>query len=208
MVKEGTEVEPESMLCIIEDALSARNQFLDEETLDTLRVLGAQTPQAKIKGRVERIEVYYNGDLEDMSASLRALTQVSDKKIAARNVAVGRRAYTGSVTDEFRIGTDPLLMDTACIRVYMSAKVSAGVGDKGVFGNQLKTVFGRVFNGSVKSESGVEIDAIFGAKSLADRIVTPDSDFTEPLKTRPKTVLSWLPNTPLSPTPADTLALM
>ena len=43
---------------------------------------------------------------------------------------------------------------------------------KGVFGNQLKTVFGRVFNGSVKSESGVEIDAIFGAKSLADRIVT------------------------------------
>lgn len=129
MVKEGAVVEPESMLCIIEDALSARNQFLDEETLDTLRVLGAQTPQAKIKGRVERIEVYYNGDLEDMSGSLRALVQSSDKKIAARNLAVGRKAYTGSVTDEFRIGTDPLLMDTACIRIYMSAKVSAGVGD-------------------------------------------------------------------------------
>lgn len=172
MVKEGEFIEPESMLCIIEDALSARNQFLDEETLDTLRVLGAQTPQAKIKGRIERIEVYYNGDLEDMSASLRGLAQTSDKKIAARNTAVGRKAYTGSVTDEFRIGTDPLLLDTACIRVYMSAKVSAGVGDKGVFGNQLKTVFGRVFNGPVRTESGVEIDAIFGAKSLADRIVT------------------------------------
>lgn len=172
MVNEGDVVEPESMLCIIEDALSARNQFLDEETLDTLRVLGAQTPQAKVKGRVERIEVYYNGDLEDMSESLRAITQASDKRIIARNTAIGRKPFTGSVTDEFRIGTDPLLMDTACIRVYMSAKVSAGVGDKGVFGNQLKTVFGRVFNGDVKSESGVEIDTIFGAKSLANRIVT------------------------------------
>jgi hypothetical protein len=172
MVKEGEAVEPESMLCIIEDALSARNHFLDDETIDTLRVLGAQTPQAKVKGRVERIEVFYNGDLEDMSESLRALVMSSDKRIAARNTAIGRRAYTGSVSDEFRIGTDPLLMDTACIRVYMSAKVSAGVGDKGVFGNQMKTVFGRVFNDNVKSESGVPIDAIFGAKSVADRIVT------------------------------------
>jgi hypothetical protein len=172
MVKEGEAVDPESMLCIIEDALSARNNFLDEDTLDTLRVLGAQTPQAKVKGRVERIEVYYNGDLEDMSESLRALAMASDKRIAARNTAIGRKAYTGSVSDEFRIGTDPLLMDTACIRVYMSAKVSAGVGDKGVFGNQMKTVFGRVFNDNVRTESGTAIDAIFGAKSVADRIVT------------------------------------
>lgn len=172
MVKEGQAVDPESMLCIIEDAVSARNNFLDEETLDTLRVLGAQTPQAKIKGKIERIEVYYNGDLEDMSESLLSLVKSSDKRIAARNVAIGRKAYTGSVTEEFRIGTDPLLMDTACIRIYMSAKVAAGVGDKGVFGNQLKTVFGRVFDNNVKTESNTPIDAIFGAKSLYNRIVT------------------------------------
>lgn len=172
MVKEGDAVEPESMLCIIEEALSARNQFLDEETLDTLRVMEAMTPLAKVKGKVERIEVYYNGDLEDMSPSLRTLALASNKKIAQRNVSIGRKAYTGQVTDEFRIGTDPLLMDTACIRVYMSSRVSAGVGDKGVFGNQLKTVFGRVFNDNVQTESGVPIDAIFGAKSVADRIVT------------------------------------
>jgi hypothetical protein len=172
MKNEGDTVEPESMLCIIEDAISARNNFLDDETLDTLRVLGAQTPQAKIKGRIDRIEVYYNGDLEDMSDSLRALAMSSDKRVAARNTAIGRKAYTGAVTEEFRIGTDPLLMDTACIRVYMSAKVTAGVGDKGVFANQLKTVFGRVYNDNVRTESGVEIDAIFGSKSLYNRIVT------------------------------------
>ena len=142
MVKEGDKLEPESILCIIEDAMSARNSFLDDDTLDTLRVLGAQTPQAKIKGKVERIEIYYNGEIEDMSESLQTLAKTSDKRIAVRNTSIGRKAYTGSVTDEFRIGTDPLLMDTACIRVYMCAKVSAGVGDKGVFANQLKTVFG------------------------------------------------------------------
>lgn len=172
MVKAGDDVEPESILCIIEDALSARNQFLDEETLDTLRVLGAKTPQAKVKGKVERVEVYYNGDLEDMSDSLRTIAMTSDKRLVTANNSVGRKPYSGSVTDEFRIGTDPLLIDTACIRVYMSTKVSTGVGDKGVFGNQMKTVFGRVFNDNITTESGTPIDAVFGAKSVADRIVT------------------------------------
>lgn len=172
MVQEGDKVEPESILCIIEDAMSARNEFLDEDTLDTLKVLGSPSPQAKIKGTIERIEVYYNGELEDMSESLRAIVTNSDKRIKARNISVGKKAYTGSVSDEFRIGTDPLLMDTACIRIYMGAMVAAGSGDKAVFANQLKTVIGRVYNDNVRTESGIQIDALFGATSLAARIVT------------------------------------
>ncbi len=35
----------------------------------------------------------------------------------------------------------------------------------------MKTVFGRVFGEGVKTESGKPIDAIFGAKSIDDRIV-------------------------------------
>ena len=35
----------------------------------------------------------------------------------------------------------------------------------------MKTVFGDVFEKDIVSESGVKIDAIFGAKSIADRIV-------------------------------------
>lgn len=177
LVNEGQTLEPESILCYIEDEISARanDAGLDEQTLDTLRVLGAQTPQAKIKGKVDRIEVFYNGELEDMSPSLRKIAAASDKRIAARNVSIGRKAYTGSVGGEFRIGADPLMLDTACIRVYMSALVPAGVGDKGVFCNQMKTVFGRVFPDNVRTESGLPIDAIFGAKSVDDRIVTsPD----------------------------------
>jgi hypothetical protein len=42
---------------------------------------------------------------------------------------------------------------------------------KGVFANQLKTVFGRVMPVAPKTQSGVEIDAIFGAESVDARIV-------------------------------------
>ena len=42
---------------------------------------------------------------------------------------------------------------------------------KGVFANQMKTVFGDVMEGQMTTEAGEEIDAIFGAKSIEGRIV-------------------------------------
>lgn len=40
-----------------------------------------------------------------------------------------------------------------------------------MFCNQMKTVIGRVFNDDIETESGVQIDAVFGARSVGDRIV-------------------------------------
>ena len=130
MVKVGQAVDPESILCIIEEAISARAGLLDEDTLDTLRVLSANAPQAKIRGHVERIEVYYNGELEDMSDSLRLLAEESDKGIARRNTSVGRKAYTGSVGDEFdgtAVGCQQILGNFRR-RVVVEVAVDAGNG--------------------------------------------------------------------------------
>jgi hypothetical protein len=171
LVKPGDQVEYESILCMIEDAVSVNNDLLDAGTLDTLRVLSAQSPQSKARGTVERVEMYYNGDKEDMSDSLRALADVSDRLISHRNKSVGRQAFTGSVNESFRIENEPLMLDTAAIQIYITSNVPAGVGDKGVFGNQMKTVFGRVFEGDVKTESGTTIDAVFSAASVDNRIV-------------------------------------
>lgn len=41
-----------------------------------------------------------------------------------------------------------------------------------MFANQMKTVFSRVFANKMRTESGQDIDAIFGQKSIQDRIVT------------------------------------
>lgn len=128
-VKEGEAVKPESILCTIRDAINATNDALDDDTLDTLRLLGAQTPQAKVVGKVDRLEVYYNGELEDMSDSLRMLVMESDKRMRSRSISVGKKLISGSVKDNFRIGNDPLLLDTACIRIHLTANVEAGVGD-------------------------------------------------------------------------------
>jgi hypothetical protein len=171
VVKTGEVVTAESILCIIEDAVSAQSNLLDAETIDTLRSLSSQAPQAKAKGVVERIEVYYHGDKEDMSESLRLLAGASDKELSKRNKSTGKPIFTGSVSDNFRIDNEPLPLDTAAIQVYITTNVASGVGDKGVFGNQMKTVHGRVFGDNVRTASGQKIDAIFGQKSIADRIV-------------------------------------
>jgi hypothetical protein len=75
------------------------------------------------------------------------------------------------VDDGFRVEGDPLALDTLAIKVYITSLVSAGVGDKGVFAHQMKTVFGEIMTEDVKTESGVLVDAIFGQNSVDARIV-------------------------------------
>jgi len=171
LVKVGQVLESESILCNIDDNIGGRNTALDDSILDTLRVLSSQSPLSKIQGKVERIEVYYHGDKEDMSESLREIADISDAQISKRNRSAGKKAFTGSIDENFRIDNEALALDTAAIQIYITAEVDAGVGDKGVFGNQMKTVFGRVFGENTVTESGKPIDAIFGAKSIDDRIV-------------------------------------
>jgi hypothetical protein len=172
LVKPGQAVGSEDILCIIEDALTRDNALFDEESLDTLKVLSAHAPQAKFKGMVERIEVYYHGDMEDMSPSLQAIVEASDRDLVRRAKSAGKKAFTGQVDEGYRVEGNPLALDTAAIQIYLTAEVPAGVGDKGVFANQMKTVFGKVLENDWKTESGLVIDAVFGAKSIADRIVT------------------------------------
>lgn len=171
LVKVGDRLETEDILCIIEDSVGGGSDLFDDASLDTLRLLSAQTPLAKIKGQVERIEVFYHGDKDDMSDSLRMITDVADRELAKRCRAQGKKIFTGSVDEGFRIEGDPLMLDSLAIRVYLTTSIPAGIGDKGVFGNQMKTVFGEVLENEIRTKSGKVIDAIFGKKSVDDRVV-------------------------------------
>ena len=171
LVKAGQAVDSEDILCIIEDAVTSQANLFDAESLDTLKILSNFAPQAKVKGTVERVEVYYHGEKEDMSESLRAIANASDKMLAERFKASNRKVLTGSVDEAFRVEGDPLQFEHMCIRVYITSEVDMGEGDKGVFANQMKTVVGKKLVGSYRTESGEEIDAVFGAKSIEDRIV-------------------------------------
>jgi len=171
LVKEGQAVSSEDILCIIEDAVTSQANLFDENSLNTLKLLSNYAPQAKVKGIVERIEVYYHGEKEDMSDSLRAIANAADKTLAERFKSTGRKVLTGSVDEAFRVGGEPLQFEHLCIRFYITSEVEMGEGDKGVFANQMKTVVGKKMVSEYKTEKGETIDAVFGAQSIDNRIV-------------------------------------
>lgn len=168
---EGTPVEAESILCIIEDAVTANNPLLDDESLDTLRLIAANAPRAKEKGVVEKIEVFYHAELDELSPTLQEIAVASDKQRKRLARELGKGYTPGKVDDSMRIDGNPLPPDNVVIRVYITSDVPAGVGDKGVFANQMKTIFGRVMSGVNETESGVPIDALFSYQSISNRIV-------------------------------------
>lgn len=171
LVKVGDEVDVESILCTIEDSITADLDLFDDDSIDTLRLLGSPTPKAKYRGTVERIEVFYNGDKEDMSESLRTLANASDRRLLKINRALRKGSINGRVDSSFRVDGNPLEIDSLVIRVYLNGLVPMGIGDKSVFSLQLKTIVGRVMSGVNESEDGVPIDAIFGLTSISNRIV-------------------------------------
>lgn len=167
----GTEVKASDHLCILEDETISESNLFDSETLDSLRTLGAQAPRATVNGIVERIEVIYNDDIENMSKSIASIAMDSDRELASRRKNSNKSIITGKTPPTYRLGKDVLMPGNLVIIFYITAKMSSGVGDKLVFGNQLKTIIGDVMEKPMISEHGVEIDAKFGSKAVGDRIV-------------------------------------
>ena len=175
VIKVGSAVEPGDILFVIEEAVTNEHGLFDEATLATLQKIANNAPLAKVRGTIDRMEVYYHGNKEDMSPSLRVLVNQSDKQMAEEARAIGKPVITGSVTEEYRVAGTPLAMDSAEIKVFITIETNFGVGDKSVFANQMKSVCGEVLDYDMTTEDGEPIDAVFGRRSIAARIVlSPD----------------------------------
>lgn len=129
LVKVGDKVDYDTVLCYIQDQVTAGNKLFTDETIDTLKMLGAQSPRAHVQGVVEAVEVYYHGDKEDMSESLLELSNESDKRLRYAANSQGKRFMSGSVDSGFRIEANPLPLDCVAIRLYITTTAPAGVGD-------------------------------------------------------------------------------
>ena len=171
LIKEGTSVNFDTILCSIEDEVTANNDLFDADTINTLAMLSNQTPTAKMEGVVERIEVYYNGSKDDMSTSLREIVNESDRKLAKRLRAKSSKVFTGAVDESYRVDGEPLMLDNLVICIYMTAVVGMTVGDKCVFANQMKSVVSELIDYDIRTESGLKLDGWFGAMSIFKRIV-------------------------------------
>lgn len=171
LIRTGEAVTEESILCTIHNATSGNTDIFDDDALTTLEKIQQSVPKAKMVGTIEKIEVIYTGELEDMSSSLRSLAERSDNDLRKLNKQLGKRAVEGRVEVGYRVDGHPMDVDTAVIRVYITGDAPMGIGDKSVFSNQLKSVTARVMTGVNQTADGVPLDAIFGYQSLANRIV-------------------------------------
>jgi hypothetical protein len=168
-LKPGTKVLPLDTLFIIEEEITNDTGLFDENTIESLKRLSSNAPQAKVVGTVDRYEVFYHGAKEDMSPSLRSLANISDKMMGEVKNITGYS--NGKVDGEYRVEGNPLLLDTAEIKVYITTSSSSGTGDKSVFANQMKSTHGEVMSYDMHTETGEKIDAVFGFRSISNRIV-------------------------------------
>jgi hypothetical protein len=171
LVQPGEKVDLDTILCTIEDSVTANNNLFDDESLSSLRLLSSNTPIAKTVGIVEKVEVFYNGDIEDMSESLQELANSGDTERKRNSRRMMKPTITGRVDQSLRIDGAGLDGDNMAIKVYITSTAGTGIGDKAVFANQMKTVIGYTLEGTHETESGKKFDAIFGNKSIQNRIV-------------------------------------
>jgi hypothetical protein len=104
-----------------------------------------------------------------MSQSLRKLADRSDADTANAMKSTNRPVITGKVSEEYRVSGTPLEVDQAEIRIYITVVANTGVGDKGVFGHQMKCTIAEVQRGAIHTEEGETVDATFSYRSVAAR---------------------------------------
>lgn len=172
LVSIGQHSDLDTILCTIEDAISADAGLYDEQTRATLRAWAAMAPRAKAVGVIAKIEVFYNGDVEDMSDTLQRIVDVSEKFRRRNAKLLGVEYTTGQVGRNVRIDGNNLEEGQAIIQVYITTPGAMGIGDKLVIGNQMKSTVGEILFGDNRTLANEIVDLIFGAKSCVDRIVT------------------------------------
>lgn len=179
VVKVGQHVDSDDHLMTIQDdTIASLNQDgkLSESSVNTLTLISQNAPKANHSGVVEKIEVFYNGDKEDMTPTLRALADQSDKELGSLTKKTKGVALTGVTDSTVKVGRDILDFQKALIRITITEELSSGYGDKLVYGNQMKSVVSGTLVGVNKTyKTQEDIDAYFSyASELARNLTSPD----------------------------------
>lgn len=145
---------------------------ISQTELKALARLAKFSPKAKQSGTVANLEIMYQGELEDMTESLRDLcvTENKRRKNLVKNTGA-RESETAQVKDTIYFGGEEVAPNTVVIKYSIDDDSVLGTGDKLVVANQLKSIVGRKMVGSNKTEDGRDVNLIFGWRSINDRIV-------------------------------------
>lgn len=171
VVKQGQSINPQDSLIIVEDEITSNLGSFGDKSIQTLKNLSKQSLKSNHYGTVDRIEVFYHGEKETMTPSLKKLADQSDLFISSQAKSTNKPKYTGLVTDSYRVDGVPLGLNKAEIRFYITVNTGMGVADKIIYANQMKSVNSEVMDYQLYTEDGTAIDAVFGCLSIAARNV-------------------------------------
>lgn len=143
---------------------------LSDSSIDMLKSISSLSPKAKVNAEVFKLEVKYNGDISDMSPTLRKVVQKLDKEIDELTSGTPEHIDSNKVTSEYRCEGKNLMPNTLELKVFLEFSSKLETADKGVFGAQMKSVASDVFTGHITTESGKPVDAIFSYTSALNRI--------------------------------------
>ena len=131
LVKVGDELTFDSTLCLIKEAVTSGLEETDESLL-ALSKLANKNPKAKINGTVSKVEVFYLGDYEEASQSLKDLITADNKrrKKLAKNMGNLKVGRTGEVRKPVFIAGEKLVRGKVIVSIYIDVVVDAGIGDK------------------------------------------------------------------------------
>lgn len=171
LVTVGQHVDTETPLCIIEEETTANIEGADPEFIKTLMNLGRNAPKARHMGVVEKIEIRYRGEKEDMNSTLQELAEYHDRAMIKHRTGLGLSKLNNQIKEAFRYGKTVVDNNHMVIIVKITEDVGAGTGDKGVLGNQMKFTIGKVAVSDITAEDGTDVDMIFGINPMNNRMV-------------------------------------
>lgn len=171
LCEEGKHVDPETILCTLRPPMSGMSSHYNQDALDALDALNTLTPKAKYEGVIERIEVMYTGELDDMSPSLQEIVTKYDSKLYRLNKKLGIPVLAAKIDPNYSIENVDVGENQVVVTFYITEEVGAGIGDKLVFGNQMKSIISNVVEKPYIAEDGTVVDITFSRQSVANRIV-------------------------------------
>lgn len=165
---EGHMVTPTDLLFTLVDENTDYSN-LSQSSIDLLKSVANTSPKAKVDGKIFRYEIKYNGDLSDMSPSLKKLAQRLDRQLFEETQGTDKEAKNNAVHGDYLSDGKTLMPGTLELKIFIEAQSNTVVADKGVFSAQMKSVVSKILTSKITTVSGKRVDALFSYSSMLGR---------------------------------------
>lgn len=166
----GDDVKYDDVICRISNYVEGIDET--DASISALERFSGSNPTSGKSGKVTSMELIYMGEKSNMSPKLKELADRFDKeKLKDLKELGGKRPSNCQVINSVFFGGEKVTENTLALSFYIDKDSPMGIGDKKVFGNQLKSIAGRVMTGTNETESGLPLGARFGIRSVFARIV-------------------------------------